>query len=70
MKTKTLFKSKTAALAFVTALAGAASHFVPAVGEWVTANASIILSVLGVVALGLRLVTKDKIVLFPAAPAE
>ena len=61
---KNIFKSKTAALSFVTTLAGAASFFVPEVGEWVADSSDIILSVLGVVALGLRIITKDEVTLF------
>ena len=66
MTTKNIFKSKTAALSFLTALAGAASHFVPSLAEWVASNSSNILTGLGLVAMVLRLVTKDKITLFPA----
>ena len=61
---KNIFKSKTAALSFVTTLAGAVSFFVPEVGEWVADSSDIILSVLGVVALGLRIITKDEVTLF------
>jgi len=64
---KSIFKSKTAALAFITTVSGAVSFFVPAVGEWVANSSDIILSVLGVVAFGLRLATDSKVSLFPAS---
>jgi uncharacterized protein YaiE (UPF0345 family) len=64
---KSIFKSKTAALAFITTVAGAVSFFVPAVGEWVSANSGTILSVLGVVGFALRIATTGKVTLFPAA---
>lgn len=65
---KTIFKSKTAALAFITTVSGAVSFFVPAVGEWVANSSDIILAVLGVVGFALRLATSSKVTLFP--PAE
>lgn len=68
MKTKSIFKSKTAALAFITAVAGAASYFVPSIGSWVAESSDIILSVLGVVGLILRMVTSGKVSLFPSEP--
>jgi len=64
---KSIFKSKTIALSFITSLAGVAGFFVPAVSDWVAASADIILAVLGTLALGLRLITKDKVILFPPA---
>ena len=67
MTTKNIFKSKTAALALITTLAGVAGQFYPAVAEWTTAHSSDILVALGAVAMVLRLVTKDKITLFPQA---
>lgn len=64
---KTIFKSKTAALAFITTVSGAVSFFVPAVGEWVANSSDIILSVLGVIGFALRLATSSKVTLFPSA---
>jgi hypothetical protein len=61
---KSIFKSKTAALGFVTSLAGAASFFFPEVNDFVAANSGAILAVLGVIGLVLRIVTKDKVVLY------
>jgi mannose/fructose/N-acetylgalactosamine-specific phosphotransferase system component IIC len=64
---KSIFKSKTAALAFITTVSGAVSFFVPAVGEWVANSSDIILSVLGVVGFALRIATSSKVTLFPSA---
>jgi uncharacterized protein YaiE (UPF0345 family) len=63
---KSIFKSKTAALSFITTVAGAVSFFIPEVGEWVSESSAIILAVLGVVGFALRLATKDKVSLFPS----
>ena len=65
-KNKSIFKSKTAALGFITSLAGVVGFFVPSVSDWVAANAPAILSGLGVVGIVLRLATKDKVSLFPS----
>jgi len=65
MTTKSLFKSKTVAAAFVTTLAGVIAAFVPSVGEFVAENAAGILLTLGGINFALRLVTKEKITLFP-----
>lgn len=62
---KSIFKSKTAALSFITTVAGAVSFFIPVVGEWVAESSAVILAVLGVVAFALRLVTKGEVSLFP-----
>jgi len=62
---KSLFKSKTLAVATITASAGAVATFVPSVGEFVTENAAGIMIVLGGLNFTLRLVTKDKVALFP-----
>jgi len=63
---KSIFKSKTAALSFITTVAAAVSFFIPEVGEWVAESSSVILAVLGVAGFALRLATKDKVVLFPS----
>lgn len=53
------------ALATITTLTGVAATFYPPVGEWVAANGAVILSALGVASFLLRLITKDKVTLFP-----
>lgn len=65
MNTKSLFKSKTIAASFITTLAGVIAAFVPSVGEFVAENAAGILLTLGGLNFALRLVTKEKISLFP-----
>jgi hypothetical protein len=62
---KSIFASKTAALGFLTAVAGIVGAFVPAVSEWTSANANIILGALGAAGILLRLLTKDRVQLFP-----
>jgi hypothetical protein len=62
---KSIFKSKTAALGFVTTLAGIVGVFVPEVAAWTADNASAILAGVGTISIILRLVTKDKVSLFP-----
>ena len=62
---KSIFKSKTAALGFITTLAGALGAFFPSVAEWTAGNASAILAGVGTISIILRLVTKDKVSLFP-----
>lgn len=57
---KSIFKSKTAAVAFVTATAG----FWPSAREWVGENPQAALTAVATISLVLRLVTKDKVVLF------
>jgi len=61
---KTIFKSKTAAVAFITSLAGLVGTFIPSVGEFVTTNAAAILTGVGFLNVVLRLVTKDKVTIF------
>jgi len=62
---KSIFASKTAALGFLTTLAGAIGAFFPSVNEWVSANSSAVLIGIGVASVALRLITKDKISIFP-----
>lgn len=62
---KNVFKSRTAALAIITTLAGVVGQFVPQVSEFVAVNGSLILMGLGAVSFGLRLVTKGSVSLFP-----
>ena len=65
IRMKNVFKSKTAAVALITTIAGVVGQFVPEVSEYVAANSSIILMALGVLSFGLRLVTKGSVSLFP-----
>jgi len=65
MNGKSVFKSKTAAAAFITTAAGLVATFVPSAGEFVASNAGTILIGLGAVNFVLRLVTKSKVSLFP-----
>jgi hypothetical protein len=58
--TKSIFQSKTAALAFLTGIAG----FWGPSREWVASNPTATLSILAMVSLGLRLITKDKVTLW------
>lgn len=62
---KSIFESKTAALAAVTMLTGAAGVFLPEVKEFVAGNSEVILMILGLTSLVLRVVTKDGVQLFP-----
>ncbi len=62
---KSIFKSKTALIAFLTSVAGAVSHFYPEANTIVSENASTILLVLGAVNMGVRAITKEKVTLFP-----
>ena len=61
---KSIFKSKTAAIAFITAAAGLVATFVPSVGEFVKGNAESILIGVGLLNVILRKLTKDKVVIF------
>ncbi len=63
---KNVFKSRTAALAIITTIAGVVGQFVPQVSEFVAVNASLILMGLGAVSFALRLVTKGAVQLFPS----
>jgi len=64
---KFILKSKTAAAALVTALAGVATVFIPEAKDFVASNMAFILIGLGGLNFLLRLVTKDKVSLFPSA---
>lgn len=61
---KSIFKSKTAAVAFITALAGLVATFVPVVGEFVKSNAEAVLIGVGLLNVVLRKLTKDKVTIF------
>ena len=61
---KSIFKSKTAAVAFITALAGLVATFVPVVGESVKSNADSVLIGVGLLNVVLRKLTKDKVIIF------
>ena len=62
---KSIFKSKTAALALVTTLAGIAAQFSPPVAEFMESNVETVLVILGGVNLLLRRLTSEQITLFP-----
>lgn len=64
--TKTIFKSKTAAVSLITTVAGVLAQFYPQVGEFVAERSAEILVALGMVSLILRLITKNKVTLFPS----
>jgi hypothetical protein len=61
---KSIFKSRTAIAAAITFLAGMFGTLLPGANEFIAANASAILLGLGLVNLGLRLVTRGRVVLF------
>lgn len=65
MKTKSIFKSKTALLAAATTTVGAIGFASDSVREFITANAPAILVCLGVANAALRFVTKGRVTLFP-----
>lgn len=60
MNSKSIFKSKTAIVNALVALAG----FIPGVGSWVSENPTATVTLIGAVNIILRLVTKSKVVLF------
>lgn len=62
---KSIFKSKTAALGFITSITGALGYFLPEVNEFVASNSSIILMGVGAVSVALRKITKGAVTLFP-----
>jgi hypothetical protein len=67
METKPVLKSKTMFVNAVVAVLGSVALFVPQVApwsEWVNANGATIMTVLGVVGVILRAVTKDKVSIF------
>ena len=70
--TKSIFKSRTALLAFITTVGGVVSLFVPSVEGIIEDNAGAILTTIGFIAVVLRGLTKDAVVLFPddAEPTE
>lgn len=63
-KPKSLFKSKTAFAQSLVILAGAAGSIWPQANAVISANANIILLASGAVGIGLRFITKGKVVLF------
>lgn len=65
MKTKSIFKSKTAILAAATTTVGALGFASDSVREFVTSNAPAILFCLGLANTALRFVTKGRVTLFP-----
>ncbi len=65
MKSKSIFKSKTAILAATTTTVGALGFASDTVREFITTNAPAILLCLGVLNGVLRYVTKGRVTLFP-----
>lgn len=65
MKSKSIFKSKSAFLAAATTVVGALGFSNDSVREFVTSNAPMILVCLGPINLALRFVTKGRVTLFP-----
>jgi len=63
---KSIFESRTAALAGVTMLAGLVALRWPAVGQWVAENSPELLILLGAANVVLRLVTRDSVRLWVA----
>lgn len=61
---KTVFKSKTILLAFITTVAGIVSVFHPGVDTLVAEHSGEILTTIGFLAVVLRMVTKEAVVLF------
>lgn len=59
MENKKPWQSKTLIIGLIMAVA----PFVPVVNEWIQSNNEMFLSVMGFVFMGLRLITKDKIVI-------
>lgn len=57
MESKKPWLSKTVWVGLITAVA----PFVPGMSEWLSANAAVVVSVLGAIGILLRLITKDKI---------
>lgn len=65
MKSKPIFKSKTAILAAATTTVGALGFASDTVGEFLKSNAPTILLCLGALNTALRFVTKGRVTLFP-----
>lgn len=65
MKPKSIFKSRTALLALITAAAGSLAFVSPDAEAVITRAAPGILVALGILNLALRRVTKDRVALFP-----
>jgi hypothetical protein len=61
MRIKSIFESRTAALSLVTALMG----LWPAGAQFVADNPQACLVALGLISLGLRYITEDRVRLFP-----
>ena len=64
VKSKSIFKSKTAFAGALSALAGAVGTFAPDLAPLIAQHASTILLVAGVLQVGLRFVSKGRITLF------
>ena len=64
VKSKSIFKSKTAFAGALSAVAGAIGTFAPDLAPAIAQHASIILMVAGVLQVVLRMVTKGRVLLF------
>jgi hypothetical protein len=64
MPSKTIFKSKTAVVNFIIAVAGVVSFFDPSAAEFVKSHAVLELTAIGFVNMALRLITHGRITLF------
>ena len=66
MKPKSIFKSRTALLALLTALTGALGTFADPVKEFISHNAEAILIGVGAANFFFRRLTKDQVTILPA----
>ena len=64
-KKKSLFKSKSAFVGFVTSLLGLVGIFAPSLAPWIKTHSSELLAGIGPLVIFLRLVTEDAVSLFP-----
>ena len=67
---KSLFKSKMALVAFITTGAGALAAFSPSVAKFVSDHAAAILTSLGAINVGIRMVTHGKVYLFDSDSSD
>lgn len=64
VKSKSLFKSKTIFCGALVAVAGALGTFAPDLAPWVASHADVILMAAGILQVGLRMLTKGRVVFF------
>lgn len=70
MTTKSIFKSRTAVVALITAISGALGMGAEPVREWLSANAPAIMLALGLANIFLRRITRDAVTIFPPEKPE